>query len=97
MIQEQPSKNDAFHENYVDREEELLHSPWAHHSVSQHFHVLTNWEALHLVVLGFYRGFITSAGSITSVATSDRTQSPAPLPTPEVEEVGWEVGLKIAI
>ena len=48
MIQEQPYKNDAFHENYVDREEELLHSPWAHHSLSQHFHVLTNWEALHL-------------------------------------------------
>ena len=85
--------NDAFHENYVDREEERLYSPWAHHSLSQHFHVWTNWETLHLVVLGFYRGVITSAGSITSLATSDRTQSPAPLPTPEVEEVG----LKIAI
>ena len=96
MIQKQSYKNDAW-TSYVDREEELPHSPWAHHSLSQHFYMLTNWETLHLFLLDFYRGFIISAGSITSLATSDRTQSPAPLPTPQVEEVGWEVGLKIAI
>ena len=96
MIQEQPYKNDAFHENYVDREEELLHSPWAHHSLSTFPHVdqLGNSPPCPF---GFLQRLITSAVLITSLATSDTTQSPAPLPTPEVEEVGWVVGLKIAI